>query len=61
MTETPWESPAEDAAEQRAEVLPTPEEPLVAVPVADGLRWDVDPADAAEQEAEVPIDDEEWR
>jgi hypothetical protein len=58
MTETPWESPAEDVAEQRAEVLPSADEPPTA---ATALRWDVDPADAAEQEAEVPIDDEEWR
>jgi hypothetical protein len=61
MTETPWESPAEDVAEQRAEVLPSAEEPRTPTPAATALRWDVDPADAAEQEAEVPIDDEEWR
>lgn len=53
----PWEKPAEDAAEQEAEVIPEPE-----LPLRTGLaRWDVDPADAAEQEIEVPIDEDEWR
>jgi hypothetical protein len=61
MTETPWESPAEDVAEQRAEVLPGADEPRTATPAVTALRWDVDPADAAEQEVEVPIDEEEWR
>jgi hypothetical protein len=58
VSETPIEGPAEDVAEQRAEVLPhapgdrrPPEEP----------SWDADPADAAEQAAEVPFDEDEWR
>lgn len=57
MSETPWDSPAEDVAEQRAEV--TPDEIRVTVPRRQ--VWDVDPADAAEQEIEVPIDEDEWR
>jgi hypothetical protein len=57
MSETPWESPAEDVAEQRAEVAP--DEIRVTVPRRD--TWDVDPADAAEQDIEVPIDEDEWR
>ncbi|HSV68142.1 MAG TPA: hypothetical protein VLJ59_19920 [Mycobacteriales bacterium] len=60
MTETPWESPAEDAAEQHADVVPEPGEARTPVSTPD-VPWDVDPADAAEQRAEVPIDDDDWR
>jgi hypothetical protein len=59
MSETPIESPAEDVAEQRAEVLRDP-------PAGTTDHWaetalEVDPVDAAEQGAEVPIDEDEWR
>lgn len=57
MSETPWEAPAEDIAEQRAEVAPD----AVRVTVPRRERWDVDPADAVEQESEVPVDEDEWR
>lgn len=59
MTETPWESSPEDAAEQRVEVVPDEEQGaeqrVVRVP------WDANPADAAEQDREVPLDEDDWR
>jgi hypothetical protein len=67
MTERPFESPVEDAVEQRAAVLPDDETDVdeADVEVAgrrwDGPRWEADPADAQEQDAEVPIDEDEWR
>jgi hypothetical protein len=57
MTETPWETSPEDAAEQRADVVPEDRLPRNPVPVP----WDADPADAAEQRAEVPLDEDDWR
>jgi hypothetical protein len=60
MSETPFESPVEDVAEQRAAVLPEDEERPTGRPRPEP-RWDADPADAAEQDAEVPIDEDEWR
>lgn len=65
MSETPFESPVEDVAEQRTEILPeAPDEPDEAAP-GNGWRsperWDANPADAAEQAVEVPIDEDEWR
>jgi hypothetical protein len=66
MSETPFDSPVEDVAEQRTEIVPdllSDEES--GVPDNGGPRpepsWEADPADAAEQEAEVPIDEDEWR
>jgi hypothetical protein len=58
VTETPWESPAEDLAEQQAEVLPRGDEdddPTLAV----SDDPEVDPADAQEQAEEVPLDEDE--
>lgn len=61
MTETPFESPAEDVAEQHAEVQPDADgEPLETGRRAE-ISWDADPTDALEQEVEVPIDEDEWR
>lgn len=58
MSETRWESPAEDAAEQDAPVAPDePERPRP----ARLERLEVDPADAWEQEEEVPLDEDERR
>ena len=58
MSEMPLESPAEDVAEQRAEVLV--DEPQTGSTDAPG--WEVDPADAQEQAVEVPLgDDDEWQ
>jgi len=56
MSETPFESPAEDVAEQRIEVVrdPGPDAPRE-------VGWEADPADAHEQDVEVPIDEDEWR
>ena len=66
MSETPFESPVEDVAEQRAEVLPDEadredQEREGSTRRWDGPGWDADPADAQEQDAEVPIDEDEWR
>jgi hypothetical protein len=62
MSETPFESPAEDVAEQRAEVMPDQDSatPTDRHPRSE-TSWEANPADAAEQEAEVPIDEDEWR
>ncbi len=56
MSETPLESPAEDAAEQRQEVYPGGPRP--AAPEETSLE--VDPADAQQQAAEVPLDEDAW-
>jgi hypothetical protein len=65
VTETPFESPVEDVAEQRTELVPDESADPEATPPRNGWRtaerWDADPADAAEQDAEVPIDEDEWR
>jgi hypothetical protein len=58
MTETPWESSPEDAAEQRVEVVPD-EQGADQRPVR--VPWDANPADAAEQDREVPLDEDDWR
>ena len=58
MSETPWEAPAEDVAEQRAAVRPDDD---TRTPLPTSERWEVDPADAAEQDEEVPLDDEDRR
>jgi hypothetical protein len=57
MTELPLESPAEDVAEQHAEVLPEAAEDAGPPQVS----WDADPADKQAQDDEVPIDEDEWR
>jgi len=59
MSETPIESPAEDVAEQRTEVLR--DRPSEAADVWAETALEADPVDAAEQGAEVPIDEDEWR
>jgi hypothetical protein len=56
MSETPLESPAEDAAEQRQEAFP--DGPRAADSAETALE--VDPADAQEQAAEVPLDEDAW-
>lgn len=63
MSETPFESPAEDLAEQRSTVIPDDDNDQVANGSLEWnrLAWDADPADAQEQVAEVPIDEDEWR
>lgn len=60
MSETPIESPAEDVAEQRTEVVNDPE---TGAPAANWVETslEADPADAQQQSAEVPIDEDEWR
>jgi hypothetical protein len=60
MTETPFESPVEDAVEQRAEILPEADREGTARTWTEPV-WEADPADAQEQDAEVPIDEDEWR
>ena len=58
MSETPWESPAEDVAEQHAEVPGDADEDDEPVPaISDDPE--VDPADAQEQAEEVPLDEDE--
>lgn len=60
MSQTPFESPDADAAEQRAELVP--DDANATYPIRrDDLGWDVDPTDAAEQSREVPTDEDEWR
>jgi hypothetical protein len=56
MSETPLESPAEDAAEQRLDAFPG------GPPAGDAgeTSLEVDPADAQEQAAEVPLDEDAW-
>jgi hypothetical protein len=61
MSETPFESPAEDAADQRAELQPDPESGLTSANDWATTSLEADPADAQEQGAEVPIDEDEWR
>jgi len=61
MTETPFESPVEDAVEQRAEIFPTDADRERTANTWTEPIWEVDPADAQEQHAEVPIDEDEWR
>jgi hypothetical protein len=62
MSETPFESPVEDAVEQHRAIFPDDEADGEATPPRwDGPRWEADPADAQEQQAEVPIDEDEWR
>jgi hypothetical protein len=56
MSETPLESPAEDAAEQRQEVYPGAPRP----PAPEETSLEVDPADAQQQAAEVPLDEDAW-
>jgi hypothetical protein len=56
MTETPLESPAEDAAEQQLDAFS--EEPRAAG--AGETSLEVDPADAQEQAVEVPLDEDAW-
>jgi hypothetical protein len=60
MTETPFESPVEDAVEQRAEILPGADQDGATRTRTEPV-WEADPADAQEQDAEVPIDEDEWR
>ena len=57
MSETPLESPPEDVAEQRAEVVPEEQEG----PVGDETSLEVDPADAQEQATSFPADEDDWR
>lgn len=54
MSETPIESPAEDVAEQRADVYPDDDR----TEVSDSLE--VDPADAADQARIVPAADDDY-
>jgi hypothetical protein len=61
MSETPFESPVEDVAEQRTEVVPDESDQESTTGRWDGPRWEADPVDAQEQDAEVPIDEDEWR
>jgi hypothetical protein len=65
LSETPFESPAEDVAEQRTEVVSDEQAEADRAGPENGRwpaeRWDADPADAAEQAVEVPIDEDEWR
>ena len=61
MSETPFESPAEDVVEQRTDVRPDEIDQEAVGGRWDGPRWEADPADAQEQEVEVPIDEDEWR
>ena len=59
MSEMPLESPAEDVAEQRAEVLVDEPQSGSTEP---SPSLEVDPADAQEQAVEVPLgDDDEWQ
>lgn len=55
------EFPAEDAAEQQAELVPDEDGEEGFAGGAGGHGDEVDPADAAEQEVEVPLDEDEWR
>jgi len=61
MTETPFESPVEDAVEQRAEIFPTDTDREGTARTWTEPTREADPADAQEQDAEVPIDEDEWR
>jgi hypothetical protein len=61
MTETPFESPPEDAADQRTEVAPDPERDAPAAGEWVDVSLEADPADAQAHDAEVPIDEDEWR
>jgi hypothetical protein len=61
VTETPFEGPAEDVAEQRAEIVPDPDADALVTGREVEVGWDADPVDAQEQAAEVPIDEDEWR
>ena len=61
MTETPFESPPEDVAEQRTEVAPDSETDAPAAGEWTELSLEADPADAQALDAEVPIDEDEWR
>lgn len=62
MTEIPWESSPEDVAEQRAEVLPDPEDQAAPdrYPTED-LIPKADPADVADQLIPVPLDEDDWQ
>jgi len=55
------EFPAEDAAEQQAELVPDEDGEQGFAGGAGGHGDEVDPADAAEQDVEVPLDEDEWR
>jgi hypothetical protein len=57
MSETPLESPAEDAAEQREEAYP--DAPRAADTGETSLE--ADPLDAQEQAVELPLDEDAWR
>jgi hypothetical protein len=58
MSETPIESPPEDVAEQRREVV---EGGSTGTDSWVETSLETDPADAQQQDAEVPIDEDEWR
>jgi hypothetical protein len=55
VTETPYESPAEDVAEQRAEVYPDDDR------LEPSDSYEVSEADAAEQARVVPGGDDDYR
>ena len=57
MSETPFESPAEDVAEQREDAYPDAPRPGAAAETS----LEADPTDAREQAAEVPLDEDAWR
>jgi hypothetical protein len=57
MSETPWESPAEDVAEQRIDLEPDDDE----AGNPDEIGFEADPADAQEQATLVPLDEDAWR
>ena len=61
MSEMPLESPAEDVAEQRVDVLPDEAESEAESGSLTVPGWEVDPADAQEQAVEVPLRDDEWQ
>ena len=59
MSETPWESPAEDVAEQRIDLEPDDDDDEAGD--QDEIGFEADPADAQEQATLVPLDEDAWR
>lgn len=56
MSETPLETPEEDAVEQHQQTMTEPAHPASAPP-----KWDADEGDIAESSLEVPLGDDEYR
>jgi len=56
MSETPLETPEEDAVEQHQQTIAEPAHPASAPP-----KWDADEGDIAESSLEVPLGDDEYR